>query len=543
MKKNKFWILLNLFGGILLFLVVSFCLSSDLTGIPVQAMAEIQQTADLPRVEPMAFDRVTEGNYNCRYGATVNDGSQTVYLDDLAVGWYSNFSVNFTNVVSSGIEYVPTIRLKQARDEVTGDRLPDYLVVGPQLTDEPDGLGALIDAHPGSLWLVGNEVDRIYWQDDIMPEVYAKAYHDVYYFIKERDPSAKVANSGLVQVTPGRLQYLDIMWDEYLALYGMAMPVDVWNMHVYILPEAKMENGVRQPSALADIALGTDINLGKLESDGTSNLCADDGVYCFAEHDDIGIFAGQVVAMRQWMKGHGQQQKPLIITEYSQLYPYIDDGSTCFLTDEFGNCFTESRVTQFMQETVNLLENSKDPNLGYHPDEDRLVQQWLWYTVNNSEEGAPSNLVYLNHEDHADGTLTPMGVAYQQAATSELYINLVPEVESNPFVAQNSNEITLTVSVMNNGSISVTDPFTVTFYEDELMTEEIGSYRVEETIGGCVRSSVEVAVNWDNLAPGLNEFWGMIDSDNDIDEDNTDNQFNGFVLVNPWQLVLPMIYR
>ena len=105
------------------------------------------------------------------------------------------------------------------------------------------------------------------------------------------------------------------------------------------------------------------INLAKLESDGTSNWCANANVYCFAEHDDIGIFAEQVVAMRQWMKTHGQQQKPLIITEYSQLYPYIPEGGGCFLMDEYGNCFTELRVTQFLQETVDFLENSKDSNL------------------------------------------------------------------------------------------------------------------------------------------------------------------------------------
>ncbi|MCZ7673000.1 MAG: hypothetical protein M5U34_40710 [Chloroflexi bacterium] len=59
------------------------------------------------------------------------------------------------------------------------------------------------------------------------------------------------------------------------------MPVDVWNMHVYILPEAKIENGVGVPSSLAHIALGTDINLAKLESAGDVNQCSNNDVYCF----------------------------------------------------------------------------------------------------------------------------------------------------------------------------------------------------------------------------------------------------------------------
>ena len=53
--------------------------------------------------------------------------------------------------------------------------------------------------------------------------------------------------------------------------------------------------------------------------------------------------------MRTWMKQHGQQNKPLILSEYSLLYPYDIDPEGCFLQDEYGNCFTPQRVSTFMK--------------------------------------------------------------------------------------------------------------------------------------------------------------------------------------------------
>ena len=137
-------------------------------------------------------------------------------------------------------------------------------------------------------------------------------------------------------------------------LMAFAMPVDVWNMHIYVLPE--VESNGQTPNSIANVALGTDPTLGKRGSGGNWQQCADPDVYCFAEHDDLTIFGEQVVAMRQWMKNHGQQQKPLILSEFSILYPYVDDGDSCYIQDEFGNCFTPERVTSFMDQDLRLLK-------------------------------------------------------------------------------------------------------------------------------------------------------------------------------------------
>ena len=97
-----------------------------------------------------------------------------------------------------------------------------------------DGVGSLVSKNRGHYWLIGNEVDvNNFVQDNTMPQVYARAYHEIYDYIKRTDPTAKVAIAGLSMMTPGRLNYLSIVWDTYQSLYGEPMPVDIWNCLLY----------------------------------------------------------------------------------------------------------------------------------------------------------------------------------------------------------------------------------------------------------------------------------------------------------------------
>ena len=344
----------------------------------------------LPRVQflplLMSFSEATNPAPNCRYGATPLASAQTDWLARLGAGWYLDFSARAPKPLP-GVEFVPVLRVHQKKNGCT--YLNDYSVT-PPLTDS--GLGALIASQPGALWLVGNEPDRGpnpedcsgQGQDDTYPEIYAQAYHDTYQFIKSRDATARVAIAGLVEATPGRLQYLEKVWQTYQQRYQTTIPVDVWNMHLYILPEAQPDG---TPNGVANVALGTDPALAIRESGDKKERCAEPGVYCWAEHDDLTVFAQQVVAMRTWMKQHGEQDKPLILTEYSQLYPFADyddpvNPTRCFLMDEYGKCFTQARVTSFLNRTFDYLESATDANLGYPLDGNRLVQQWMWYSVN-----------------------------------------------------------------------------------------------------------------------------------------------------------------
>lgn len=497
---------------------------------------------------------------SCRYGVAPVGGNGVEWLDDIGAGWYVTFH---TKVIPApnGAEFTPLIWVQQ--DKENGAYLPTYSV-SPELED--DGLGEKIDAIPGALWIVGNEVDRAYaHQGDTHPEIYAQAYHQVYHYIKDRDPTALVANSGLVEVTPGRLQYLDRMWESYIDRFGEPMPVDVWNMHVYVLSEVNPQG---RPNGIASVALGTDLALAMSEGydpDGegpleTKDSCPLENVYCISEHDDVGVFAQQVTAMRTWMYEHGQRHKPLILSEFSLLFPYrLDPGGSCWLQDEFGNCFTDSRVVDFTDNTLNYLTSSRSSKIGYPLDDNRLVQQWSWWSVNNSYNGQKtgyiSDLVAFDNDLGKLTGLTNVGARYRSWAQAEpLFPNLLPDRVSDAiaFTGESAGtaDAILKVTVGNNGNIAATDPFSLTFYADASLTEVIGSTSVPISgsndpnfpIPGCARRTTTVETTWQDLTPGVHYYWVEVDSDSTIDESNeSDNVGSGFVIVDPFERFFPTI--
>jgi hypothetical protein len=200
---------------------------------------------------------------------------------------------------------------------------------------------------PGRIWLIGNEPD-VRWQDNVVPEVYAELYHEAYTAIKSVDPTAQVAIAGLSQITPLRLAYLNRIWAAYQERYGVDMPVDIWNMHVFVLREEAGNWGVGIPPGFDDVASGI---LWEIE-----------------QHDDLSFVEAQIRLMRQWMADHGQRDKELYITEYGVLMP-----------PEYG--FPPSRVIDFLIGSYDLFWTLRDPDLGYPADDHRLVQRWVWFST------------------------------------------------------------------------------------------------------------------------------------------------------------------
>jgi hypothetical protein len=244
---------------------------------------------------------------------------------------------------------------------------------GGEATPSGEALLAAVDAMPGALWLVGNEPD-VQWQDNVTPERYAQLYHDLYAGIKDRDPTARVAIGGVSQPTPLRLRYLDRILDAYHDLYGEAMPVDVWNVHNFILREERGSWGVGIPPGMAEDA-------GRL--------------YEIADHDDLGILSQQIVDFRRWMAGRGQQAKPLIVTEYGILMP-----------GDYG--FPPDQVEAFMLATFEFYRTAADPALGLPADGHRLVQRWCWYSLLDGRYPT-GNLL-----QEESGQLTPLGDAFRR---------------------------------------------------------------------------------------------------------------------------------
>jgi hypothetical protein len=272
----------------------------------------------------------------------------------LGVGWYQDWGVTSDAFRSGEVDYVPTIRLRE------GAPVPG----GPALL-------AAVDRMPGALWLIGNEPD-VRWQDNVTPDDYARLYHDLYVLLKGRDPTCQVAIGGISQPTPLRLRYLDAILEAYQARYGEAMPVDVWNVHNFILHEERDGWGVDIPPGLPDRT-------------GVQREVAD--------HDDLALFREQIVAFRRWMAARGQQDKPLIVTEYGVLMP-----------TEYG--FPPQRVERFMRGSFDFFRTATDRSLGYPADGYRLVQRWCWFSLADARYPT-GNLLRVE-----SGELTALGQAF-----------------------------------------------------------------------------------------------------------------------------------
>lgn len=494
---------------------------------------------------------------NCRYGVNNRPGLPgNQWMTTIGVGHYINFRADpVGQPVPEEIELISQIRVRQDRED--GQFISSY-TVEPPLTLQKGGLGEFILTNPGKLWIIGNEPDVANpVQDNMMPDMYAVAYHDIYYFIKQIDPYAHVAIAGLSMMTPARLQYLDIVWESYLQEYDELMPVDVWNLHLYILPEVGFDEDGKPRNSDGKIALGTDPALAKREPDGPANVeCPKNDVYCRAEHDSMSIFKEQIVAIRSWMKNHGQQNKPLFLSEFSLLYPFVDyddpiNPTQCYLMDEYGQCFTQERVVSFMNKTMDYLETAKSPSLGYPADDNRLVQQFAWYSMWTGSEmsGSSSNLLVDDHDQYAPDAptaLTQVGNAYRDRVFSrDKTVNLLageaPDIHVRANQPQGTIDVELSVGYSNSGSGFVLDPFWVTFYSDASLTKIIGQTRVEPGLTGLIngcswgRITDWASVTWNDVPIGTHSFWVEVDSQNDINVEgiSEDNVVSGKVFVSP----------
>jgi hypothetical protein len=120
-------------------------------------------------------------------------------------------------------------------------------------------------------------------------------------------------------------------------------------------------------------------------------------LYEISDHDNMAIFRKQIREFRQWMKDRGQQNKPLIVTEYGILMPA-----------EYG--FPPQNVERFMRDTFEFFRTAADPDLGYPADGGRLVQRWCWFSL-ISERYPTGDLLRSN----AAG-LTSLGKAFAKYA-------------------------------------------------------------------------------------------------------------------------------
>jgi len=319
----------------------------------------------------------------------------------LCGGWYHDWGNTLHPARPAGIEYVQSLR------------------VGPKFfnPDNPEAypwqsLYSQIDANPGSVWQIGNEPDGSPIEpscDGLAPASYARVYKIFYDRIKARDASAQIANGPIIQGSPIRMQWLTKVWDAYRAQNGgQTMPVDVWNMHNQIIWEEPDSGGYLPLDCDPSLAWGrTRLHLGNV--------------------DDPEIFREFVERMRQWMKDHGQQHKPLIISEYGMMQPEHDG-------------FTVDRVNQFMDATFTYLMHAKDPDLGMPADEYRLVQRWNWFSLN-----APMGVLGVggwngNLFDPDTLQITEFGRNFARLACNEVHPTPTPNTTPAPGMVKREAE-------------------------------------------------------------------------------------------------------
>lgn len=297
-------------------------------------------------------------------------GLDAYNVGQLRAGWYYDWAYRTKPSHKAGLEYMQVVRVGSGGTNWTS-------------------LSAAVQANPGAWWFVGNEPDRREFQDELAPAPFARRYHAIYHFIKGEDITARVAPAGIVQPTPLRLQYLDMILAEYKRLYGVPMPADGWNIHNMILRERSCDY---YPDDCwgAGIPTGLDARQGML--------------YTIQDNDSITYFKNHVVAMRQWMKRNGYQNVPLIISEYGVNMPA-----------QYG--FDEARVIRYMYNTFQYMLGARDCSLGDTKDGCRLVQRWAWYSLNDEmyNPNCVGNQCGYNGNlfDHRSRQITAFGLAYR----------------------------------------------------------------------------------------------------------------------------------
>jgi hypothetical protein len=286
-------------------------------------------------------------------------------VSPLGADWYLDFWFRADPPPLFELEYVQIVRLSEI-----GCSTP------------PGSIVTYAQSHPGTLWLIGNEPDALA-QDCVTPQRYAQLYHELHGIIKGADPTAKVAIGGVVQATPLRLLYLDKILQSYQNQFGQKIPVDVWNVHGFILQEKRDSWGCQIPCGIKGVAEGE--------------------LYDIDDHDSMDIFHQQIRAFRIWMNDHGERNKPLIVSEYGILFP-----------ENLG--FDEARVEAFMLATFDYFMNTKISWLGYPADDNRLVQAWSWYSLDDDQfEGYNSHSHLL---DPSTKQLTALGRAFRDYTAS-----------------------------------------------------------------------------------------------------------------------------
>jgi hypothetical protein len=321
-----------------------------------------------------------------RFGVTAPYSVDWLDLASLHAGGFLNWNADKSPVLPGGMDYLRILRVDDQTYPETLSSLPGWVA-----------------SNPGSVWLVGNEPDRFFYQDSITAEKYAERYFELTSIIRSQDATAKIGFGTVIQPTPIRIRYLSRALDHLAQLAGgtdqAAALIDIWSIHNFILNEDPNEWG-------AGIPVG-------FENDYSDAIRIPIEKY----HDthSISIFSQRIIAFRQWMSQIGQKNKPLWITEYGSLFPPLDPpgGDLYNVSDQ--------DTAAYMVATFDFLLKTSDPNTGLASDGDHLVQRWFWYSLNEHRYTFGGSFF----DPDNGNAITPVGEAFIRY-TSQLPVCYVP---------------------------------------------------------------------------------------------------------------------
>jgi hypothetical protein len=493
-----------------------------------------------------------------RFGVTVGGNISQFDVAAFPAGSYMDWSVHQDPTHPNSMIYYPVV----LRNRSNGS-----WPTGADLT-------TAVQNTPGATWMIGSEAETV-WMDNVTPEEYARAYHDVTTAIKALDPTAKFAFTSVATVSTLRLAWLDKALAAYRSLYGVDPQVDMWTVHTYVVNEMAREWGSELPTGIPNVVgyhteadwaeatvagasggtvqqsrtpgakayfafqgsqatlyLRTGPDAGRaavyideradpvetvdlyavapggfartftnltpaadvrgnrhnvrVEVTGAKNPASSNTwvrvdalaapstvdmpggrlenndpmrariVISVDNHDNIAMIADQIRAFRQWMANNGQRHKPLVNSEYGIL-----------MTEDLG--FDYQRVRTFMLNSFNLFVNDlQDPQLGLPEDDNRMLQEWLWFALN--QDTFEGRVVHTGLYSDATKEIKPLGQEFANYVRPlvQSYVDL----ETTAFALTpiwalfqgDQTAVQVEAEIVNRG-IAASGPFTVQMIE------------------------------------------------------------------------------
>ncbi len=351
-----------------------------ITFIPTPALAN-QQASEInsPAV-------LTSTPSTCHFGIAVLTPFTGYDLSTLGVGNYLDWSNIRNSSVPANINYYRILYLNR---KYPHDFAWLKLVIP----------GILLK-NPGATWILGNEPDsEVTYQDHLSAPDYGQRYYEIATLIRRLDPKAKLGFGPIIQPTPVRIYYLTLAINKLAELAGGATQahalIDVYTIHGYIINEAELYG----PDGKT-ISWGPGLPIGY----DPATWPAPESIHTelgetYKTHD-INIFKTRVINFRQWMADQGEQNKPLWITEFGSLFP--SRGNPYFYA-------SDQETASFMAQTFDFMLGTKDPQLGFAADDNRLVQKWVWFSMNHPLTSYGGALF-----DPSNHQITPVGQQFIQ---------------------------------------------------------------------------------------------------------------------------------